>query len=185
MLARLSAILSASSYEMSEFCARCRANGSALNIKTKHESYPGGFLCNECKVYDAFDDPRGCGVCCNRLYGYKETLPEMEQILEGDGTLKLLKDLKFPPNESPLDRDVCGICWCMLRTELRDMAKREREAAYKAEFLMGGNTHEERMISATERLVRKFEKSGKEAKKFLDALRVAIRADQIKTRDGR
>lgn len=153
-------------------CARCRENGSALNIKTKHESYPGGFLCNKCKVYDAFEDPRGCGVCCNHLYGYKLTLPEMEQILKGDGTLKLLNKLRFPPNESPLDRDVCGICWCMLRTELGDMAKREREAAYKEMFLKSGNTHEERTIVATERLALRL----KESEKALDALRVAIRA---------
>jgi len=152
-------------------CARCRANGSALNIKTKHESYPGGFLCNKCKVYDAFDDPRGCGVCCNRLYGYKLTLPEMEQILKGDGTLKFLK-LRFPPNESPLDRDVCGICWCMLRTELRDMAKREREAAYDEMFLKSGNTQKERTIAATKRLALRRE----ELEEALDALRVAIRA---------
>jgi hypothetical protein len=100
----------------------------------------------------------------------------MEQILKGDGTLELLEELKFPPNESPLDRDVCGICWCMLRTELGDMAKRQTKAAYKEMFLKSGSTHEERMKGATEKLALRLEKSVEESKKTLGALRFAIRA---------
>jgi len=153
-------------------CARCHENGTALNIKKKHKWYPGGFLCNECKVYEAFDDPRGCGVCCNHLYGYKLTLPEMEKILEHDGALKQLGELTFPPNASPLDRDVCGVCWVMLRTRLGDMAKRERKAAYKEMILKSGNTHEERVEFAKQRLELHIEK----IKESLDAFRAAVRA---------
>jgi hypothetical protein len=152
-------------------CARCRENGTALNIKKEHELYPGGFLCNKCKVYNAFEDPRGCGVCCNHLYGYKLTLPEMKQMLEGDGSLKSLEKLTFPPNASPLDRDVCGVCWCMLRTKLGDMAKREREAASREKFLKSGNTHEERIAVANKQLAR----LTKQLEDALSAFRTAVR----------
>jgi len=150
-------------------CARCHENGTALNTKKEHKSYPGGFLCNKCKVYEAFDDPRGCGVCCNHLYGYKLTLPEMEKILEHDGALKQLGELTFPPNASPLDRDVCGVCWELLRERLGDMAERERKAAYKEMILKSGNTHEERVEFAKQRL----EYHIKKIKESLDAFRAA------------
>jgi len=153
-------------------CARCRGNGTGLNIKKEHESYPGGFLCKKCKVYDAFEDPRGCGVCCDHLYGYKFTLPEMKQMLEGDGSLKSLEKLTFPPNASPLDRDVCGVCWCMLREKLGDMAEREREAAYDEMWLRSGNTHEERTKAATESIAL----TVRELEDALSALEVAIQA---------
>jgi hypothetical protein len=100
----------------------------------------------------------------------------MEKILEHDGALKQLGELTFPPNASPLNRDVCGVCWVLLRTRLGDMAKRERKAAYKEMFLKSGSTHEERMKGATEKLALRLEKSVEESKKTLGALRFAIRA---------
>ncbi|CCO17411.1 unknown protein [Bathycoccus prasinos] len=106
-------------------CDNCGRKGFASGIYRPSPLTKGKFFCRSCAEFDVFEDERGCGICCRRLYVCKLSPEQMKDNMRRHKIKeKYMKKVVTAPKT--LERDVHESCFRILRNDMIDR-KEEKE----------------------------------------------------------